>query len=238
MVKALHVAQRVPAAPFLAQRAIKWFGLDERWRKVADALDRPASPASAYLVRRGLFSPSEVCALVTPEVWQAALQAFDPVAYVRERTDSHLDLFRWVSQVELRTYTHNQLLRDTDVMSMAHSLEVRVPLLDHRLVEAVLRLPEWVHRYGYGPKAFLVDALGVDLPLLVRKRRDKMGFSFPFGRWITNEMASFVSDTGALPMNSLSSLLVISEVQRLFRRKDVPWVRIWALSVLIRTLEA
>jgi asparagine synthase (glutamine-hydrolysing) len=235
MVKALRLAQRVPAASFLAQKAIGWFGLDERWRKVADALDRPASPASAYIVRRGLFSPSEVRALVTPEVWHAALQAFDPVAYVRERTDGHLDLFRWVSQAELRTYTHNQLMRDTDVMSMAHSLELRVPLLDHRLVQAVLRLPEWVQRNGQGPKALLVDVLGPDLPYIIRERRDKMGFSFPFDVWIREALHPLLTES--LPTNpaQLSGYLrrqSVHHVGQALQSGRMHWARGWGLAVL------
>lgn len=202
---------------------------------MADALDRPVSPASAYLVRRGLFSPSEVRALVTPEVWQAASQAFDPVAYVAERTDGHADLFQWISQAELRTYTHNQLLRDTDAMSMAHSLEVRVPLLDHRLVEAVLRLPEWVQRNGDGPKALLVDALGPDLPLLLRKRRDKMGFLFPFRLWILQQLKSFVIEALVENNNSLRNILSqesINSIKENFQSGKLHWSWLLALAVL------
>ena len=236
MVKALGVAQSVPGASYLVRKAIEWFGMDERWSKVADALERPLSPASAYLVRRGLFSPSEVRALVTPEVWQAALQqAFDPVAYVAERTDACTDFFQWISQAELRTYTHNQLLRDTDVMSMAHSLEVRVPLLDHRLVEAVLRLPEWVQRKGHGPKALLVDALGPDLPLLVRKRRDKMGFSFPLSLWILQQLKSFVIEALVDNTNTVKSILRPKSINRLkdsFQSGKIHWSRPWALVTL------
>lgn len=60
---------------------------------------------------------------------------------------------QWLGDLraELRTYTHDQLLHDTDVMSMAHSLEVREPLLDMRLVEQVLRLPARVARRAILP---------------------------------------------------------------------------------------
>jgi asparagine synthase (glutamine-hydrolysing) len=202
---------------------------------VADALGRPVSPASAYLVRRGLFSPSEVRALVTPEVWQATLQAFDPVAYVAERTDGCADLFQWISQAELRTYTHNQLLRDTDVMSMAHSLEVRVPMLDHRLVEAVLRLPEWVQRNGQSPKALLVDALRPDLPQIIRERRDKMGFSFPFEPWMLQHLKNFVTEVLAENSNSVRSILIpeaINKIKEAFQCGKLHWSRGWGLAVL------
>ena len=60
-------------------------------------------------------------------------------------------------------YMGNQLLRDTDVMSMRHSLEVRVPLLDDRLVERVLAMPAGV-KVGAGNKPLLVDSVGDLLP--------------------------------------------------------------------------
>jgi asparagine synthase (glutamine-hydrolysing) len=85
----------------------------------------------------------------------------------------------------LRTYTHDQLLRDTDVMSMAHSLEVRVPFLDRKLVEAVLRLPASIksNHLPY-PKPLLVAAVGDYLPRRVAHRKVKMGFFFPMALWL------------------------------------------------------
>jgi asparagine synthase (glutamine-hydrolysing) len=233
MVKALRLAQCVPGGPFLARKAIGWFGDKPRWSKVADVLTRPVSLASAYLTRRGLFSPSEVRALVTPEVWQAAVEAFDPVEYVAQRSDSQADWFRWVSQAELQTYTHNQLLRDTDVMSMAHSLEVRVPLLDHRLVEAVLRMPTEVKRNGSIPKPLMVGALANLLPPVIVKRCDKKGFAFPFDLWLRHEQGRYLS---MLCDDSKRQCLVVTSVARnvLKSHQDgrMHWSRPWALVAL------
>jgi hypothetical protein len=98
----------------------------DKGRRSCHAWLRPV----AYLTRRGLFAPSEVQALVTPELWDEARQDFDLVQHISARAgdlkNTHSDsLMAWTSRAELRTYTHHQLLRDTDVMSMAHSLEVR-----------------------------------------------------------------------------------------------------------------
>ncbi|MEK9164401.1 MAG: asparagine synthase (glutamine-hydrolyzing), partial [Chloroflexota bacterium] len=139
MLKVLSAVRAVPGAAALAEAAIGLLPDRQRWAKVKDALSRPAYPASAYLARRGLFSPAEVESIVTSEVWHAAKSAFDPIRHIAERAETRSangsgnQLFSWVSRAELRTYTHHQLLRDTDAMSMAHSLEVRVPLLDQRL---------------------------------------------------------------------------------------------------------
>ena len=69
----------------------------------------------------------------------------------------------------MRTYTHHQRLRDTDLTSMAHSLEVRVPFLDAQLVEAALRLTPAHKMKGLpGPKRLPMRAAGDRLPAVVR----------------------------------------------------------------------
>src|SRR5204863_2604562 len=92
------------------------------------------------------------------------------------------DIFNLVSKFELNLYMSNMLLRDTDAMSMAHSLEVRVPLLDHKLVEWVYALPGEM-KAGHRPKSFFVEALGDDLLPEVANRK-KMGFTLPFEKWL------------------------------------------------------
>jgi asparagine synthase (glutamine-hydrolysing) len=93
---------------------------------------------------------------------------------------------RW-AHAELGGYMANVLLRDTDVFSMAHPVEVRVPLLDHVLVERVMTLrPEW-RRPGGRQKPLLVDALGEDLPMHAR-RGPKRGFVLPTARWLAGPL--------------------------------------------------
>ena len=80
------------------------------------------------------------------------------------RQAGQLDSFTSVSCFELQSYMVNTLLRDTDTASMANSLEVRVPFLDHRLVEFVGRLPKSVKYTPDVPKSLLVEALSDLLP--------------------------------------------------------------------------
>ena len=88
-----------------------------------------------------------------------------------------------VSYLEITRYMRNQLLRDSDVMSMAWSLELRVPFVDSNLIEAIQRIPA-VHRLGKG-KQMLLDAVP-EIPQWVRDR-PKQGFTFPFKDWISRE---------------------------------------------------
>ena len=143
-----------------------------------------------------------------------------------------------VSCAEITTYMQNVLLRDTDQMSMAHALEVRVPFLDHTLVEYVLGVPD-KYKYPSSPKKLLVDAVGALLPPEI-VNRPKMGFTFPWKLWMQKELKVFCEEK----MVSLSkrSLFVEQEVVKLwtgFLLNDprITWSRIWHLVVLENWLQ-
>jgi asparagine synthase (glutamine-hydrolysing) len=239
LLRAVTLARSLPAGGPLAGAALSLLPLHRRWAKVADALGRQPSPASAYLACRGLFSPGEARALVGQDVWQAAIERFDPVRHIAERAGvsqkagsalqpADFPMFNWVSRAELRTYTHHQLLRDTDVMSMAHSLEVRVPLLDHRLVEAVLRLPPAAKLDGQRSKALLLRAVADRLPPLIRERRAKQGFTFPFDAWLRGPLRELAEE----PPHALLRPEGVARVRRAYAAGKLHWSRPWALAVL------
>lgn len=236
--RALHLAQAVPGGSRTARAAIGLLPNRQQWTRLADALERPASLPSAYLTRRGLFAPSEVRQLVTPEVWNEGLQGFDPVAQVLAAAGKPPrggeDRMAWISRAELRTYTHHQLLRDTDAMSMAHSLEVREPLLDVPLVEAALRLPDAAKRnHAAGPKPLLAQAMNGRLPALVAERRDKQGFTFPFARWLGGPLQAQVeARLAALDGSGLFRPGAAQAVYQGYRQGRVHWSRPWALVAL------
>jgi len=85
--------------------------------------------------------------------------------------------------VDLQAYLPNDILCLTDRMSMYHSLEVRVPFLDHEFVEFALSIPSFLKLNGSKPKFILEKAFAHDLPLEVF-RRPKHGFGVPIGRFI------------------------------------------------------
>jgi asparagine synthase (glutamine-hydrolysing) len=234
VLRAVSLAQAVPGGAAMARAGIQHFTRGARWGKVADALRRPASPASAYLACRGLFSPREVRALVAPDLWEAARGAFDPVDHVAERAGGMAqcpNAFSWVSRAELGVYTRDQLLRDTDIMSMAHSLEVRVPLLDDRLVETVLRLPDASKQDGVVPKHLLVEAMGDRLPHVIRSRRSKQGFVFPFGAWLHGPLTELCRDWEA-NLGDLFQGGGLAGVREAWQVERSHWSRAWAFVAL------
>lgn len=137
------------------------------------------------------------------------------------------------SIAEISTYMQNVLLRDTDQMSMAHALEVRVPFIDYTLVEYVLELPDR-YKSTSSPKKLLVDALGDLLPSDI-VNRPKMGFTLPWKQWMKRELRPFCEER----MTSLSKRNFFNEqeVIKLWTRflsddARISWSRIWYLVVL------
>jgi len=119
---------------------------------------------------------------------------------------------------------------------MAHSLEVRVPLLDFRLVEFVASLPGSFKRPFPRPKALLLDALGNDLPDSVRHRR-KMGFTFPFAPWLRGALRWEVETTllDSKSGGQMDEALSASGVRAIWERflaGQSHWTKPWSLYVV------
>jgi asparagine synthase (glutamine-hydrolysing) len=130
-------------------------------------------------------------------------------------------------------YLQNQLLKDIDVMSMAHSVETRVPFLDHRLVEFVAGVSDKEKLRNGMNKPLLVKALGDDLPKEVWNR-SKMGFTFPFGEWMKEQ-------EDELEARSIEQKLfdphAVREVWKEFSQGRAHWSRPWATMVAGHNLE-
>jgi asparagine synthase (glutamine-hydrolysing) len=138
-----------------------------------------------------------------------------------------------VSVLEISTYMQNVLLRDADQMSMAHALEIRVPFLDHRLIEFVLGVSD-KHKFPHTPKELLTASVGDLIPREIIDR-PKMGFTFPWAVWMRHELKSFCEEQ----LHALQQVEVLrhDEVMLLWKRflagdKRITWSRIWPLVVL------
>lgn len=141
----------------------------------------------------------------------------------------NLDLMGMISWAEIHGYMIPMLLRDSDQMSMAVGLEIRVPFLDHQLVEEILGLPQ-KYKKGPGIKSLLVEAFRSELPREVYDR-PKQGFSLPMDDWIKGPLADF-SNEG---VSAAAELLSLTEpMLRLedFRKGKLHWTRIWKWCVL------
>jgi asparagine synthase (glutamine-hydrolysing) len=149
------------------------------------------------------------------------------------KTGSPLPLLSKISIAEMSTYMQNVLLRDADQMSMAHGLEVRVPFLDHELVELAFGIED-KYKNPATPKKLLVDAFTDLLPQEIYDR-PKMGFVLPYEIWMKNELKSFCEER----LNWLkdSGYFNATELEKIWQQflkgnKLITWSRIWILVVL------
>jgi asparagine synthase (glutamine-hydrolysing) len=150
------------------------------------------------------------------------------------RESQQLDDFTSVSCLESRSYMADTLLRDTDTVSMAHSLEVRVPFLDHPLVEFVSRLPGWIKSNDGVPKSLLVEAMGGLLPGEVLAQR-KRTFTLPWEHWLRGPLRAEVASEFSTIAPSLAQCLdgrAVRKVWTSFLEGHTSWSRVWSLFVL------
>jgi asparagine synthase (glutamine-hydrolysing) len=179
-----------------------------RQNRLGYFLTETPTTAAAYWTMRGIFTPREV-ELLLPQYGLAG----------RNGTSSQLGFYvppqptleDEVSYLEMTRYMRNQLLRDSDVMSMAWSLELRVPYVDIRLLEAIEHIP--AHLRLDAGKQILLDALP-EIPEWVRNR-PKQGFTFPFKEWITGEWSD-----------------VFDRIERESPIRLKSWYRCWCLFAL------
>jgi asparagine synthase (glutamine-hydrolysing) len=149
-----------------------------------------------------------------------------------------LPLLSQVSAAEYLGYTQHTLLKDTDQMSMAVSLEVREPFFDHELIEYILGVPDSLKRPAY-PKQLLVESLDPLLPKEIVFRKKK-GFLFPWSVWMKTELESFCQEKID---NICSRDFVNPDAVRFYWKlfvsgsPKVRWTELWILIVLEHWME-
>ena len=152
------------------------------------------SYAGAWFLQRGLHMPWELDGVLDPAIIKDGLAQLEPLAIVRAALEPMpATAFARVATMESALYMRNQLLRDTDWASMAHSLEVRTPLVDATLLERIAALgpPE----LGAQPKQELALAPSRALPTAVTARK-KTGFAVPVSRWTSTHTPASASPYG------------------------------------------
>ena len=210
-------------------------------RKAVSLWRSPDVLPHAYFFTRTLFPPERCSGLLGH-----ALSSFAPggggdptkswTAWLDDsaRMVEDFDSFAAVSCLEMRSYMVNTLLRDTDAVSMAHSLEVRVPFLDHRLVEFVAALPPRAKWRSGQQKALLAEALSDLLPEEV-VHQSKRTFTLPWEHWLHGPLGLRVAVSLADLEDPLKPFLAPKPVRASWQNflvGQTGWARPWALYVL------
>ncbi len=160
-------------------------------RRFISGAERPVP--DRYLGWTRFFGEAELARLTTPalrEGWKADVEATQRVAFSAHGYGDPVDgAFR----MDLSTYLPDDLLVMADRMSMAHSLELRAPFCDHRVIEESLGIPPSVKIPGLRLKGLLKTAFAGVLPAQVLSHR-KQGFMIPLGRWLRTDLRDVMED--------------------------------------------
>jgi asparagine synthase (glutamine-hydrolysing) len=186
-----------------------------------------------YHLSRALFVPKRIKPML--RAWGDTNNGSHECAQVPPQA-LQLDPVNRVSYLELRNYLANMLLRDADCMSMSQGLEVRVPFVDHKLVEFIFRLPGAFKVSAHGVKPLLVQAAADLLPEPII-RRLKQGFTLPFAHWMRGELHHEVHKVFARDVALLEEIMDLDSVRAVWREfldARTSWTRPWALYVLLR----
>ncbi len=189
LARLADLARHLPGASALGRR-LETAQLPPRLRRIGDLLQRGPGLAEAWRVFRGIFPRAEARRLAARLAGcsEAALTPTEPAPAVTAE-----DVRDQVSLLEATGYMRHQLLKDSDVMSMAHGLELRVPLVDRVLFERIAVIPAELRlRPG---KRLLLEAVP-EIPDWVAGA-PKRGFLFPYQEWLAADWGAAFADARA-----------------------------------------
>ncbi len=160
-------------------------------KKFISGIDYP--PEIANFIWWGAYGPSEREKLFAADVHEKLSQdVFAPISFHLDNCSAN-DAVSRIGYLDLKLYLQDDLLVKTDRMSMANSLEIRVPFLDHTFVEYARAIPSSLKLKGLTTKHILKKAMAPYLPPEILTRK-KIGFDIPLGVWIRKELKDFVTD--------------------------------------------
>lgn len=211
-------------------------------RKASDAWQMPDVFPHPYFFTRLLFPPSELHYLIEPLFHSSNIgpdgESLDPtwLAWLERVSDQaqSMEPIAGISWLEMRTYMESVLLRDTDSVSMACSLEVRVPLLDTPLVEFMYCLPDTARVQAGQKKALLRKALEGILPAEILEQK-KRTFTLPWEDWLRSSLRPKLEESFRNLAPALAPHLHAAGVARVwdnFLNGQTTWSRPWSLFVL------
>jgi asparagine synthase (glutamine-hydrolysing) len=209
-IKFIEYLRWAPSPVFFAANYFK----KDRYRKISFLTHNHY--LADYLLLRGLFVPDDIAKILNTDTQEVGRVLFN------EKTVTGLGAYdeEHAAWFETNLYMQNQLLRDTDVMSMSHGLEVRVPFLDEDFLQLAWSIAPGIRFNKNQPKKILIDSFSGILPEAVWNR-PKMGFTFPLQEWMgqQSEISNERLYKGKFAQNSVLK----------FKSGQMHWSKLFAL---------
>lgn len=197
-----------------------------KYQKLAEII-QAKNLEEEYLAYRSIFTSSQIKKIL----YSVPFVNSDKFVYSDYGQNSDYSL---ISYLEMFHYLKNQLLRDSDVFSMAHSIELRVPFVDNVLFEKVVPIPDEYKIKNNISKFLLKEILKdkVSEKILYQK---KQGFVVPIELWLKNEAKEIVKEE--LLKSEIYKKDIVEKLLDMFFKNKLHWSRIWSLFVLNRFLK-
>ncbi len=210
-----------------------------RWAKVGDILAAQGDLLKLYQITYGLFRQDFIDKLLLPENRVSSVKFGWSSSYYKlmDELVSTRHTLHGISQLELLNFVGERLIIDTDMTSMASALEVRVPLIDHELIEIMARYEPMARYLPIRRKRLLkkIALEGVEENFF---NRQKKGFEFPIGNWchknLRGEIDSLFQDKALCASMGLDQKQIYN-IWLAFQN-DMPglyWSRVWSIYVLL-----
>jgi asparagine synthase (glutamine-hydrolysing) len=162
------------------------------------------------------FSEAEVNKLCTQHPGASGSSRYPFEQANQSFKDSDSDVVKMAQVTDLQTYLVDDILMKVDKMSMAHGLEVRVPLLDHKIVELAMRMPTRLKINGNNRKLIFKQSMKQVVPGKFMERQ-KQGFSAPIEQWLKEDLREIFSDLLLSKNINSSGMFEHKEVEKLWR---------------------
>lgn len=218
---------------------LKLFGdFNIKYQKLAEII-KAKNLEEEYLIYRSIFTNNQIKKLLDSHSF------VNSDTFVYSDYSQHSDIFvnshsfvysnyGLISYFEMSHYLKNQLLRDSDVFSMAHSIELRVPFVDSDLFEKIVPISDEYKIKNNISKFLLKEILKNKVSDRILNQK-KQGFVVPIELWLKNDLKEIVKEE--LLKSEIYNQDIIKKLLNMFFKNKLHWSRIWSLFVLNRFLK-
>ena len=213
--KHAHQVNVLSHLPFFTIQLLQGVLSADKWKRLSYLYEKRAT--NYYLVNRGIFAPDQIASILSCSL-QEVRDALHELKDIQ--IDASATLLEQNARREFSIYMRNQLLRDADVMSMWHGLEIRVPFLDQAFIHTVNSIDPALLFQPKKGKHLLIKAFQEAIPKAVWDRA-KQGFTFPFQTWM--QSMEFKNDKAQT-----------HSYYEAFRKQQLHWSKLWVLEQLKR----